>query len=35
MSAALAAHRDMTGLRARLDGNKDIHRESAGMSRSA
>ena len=35
MSAALAAHRDMTGLRARLDGKKDIRSESAGIMRSA
>ena len=33
--AQAANHRDMTGLRARLDGNKDIRSESAGIMRSA
>ena len=36
LSAAQAANgRDMTGLRARLDGNKDSYSESAGILRSA
>ena len=36
LSAAQAADgRDMSGLRARLDGNKDFHSESLGILRSA
>ncbi len=36
LSAAQAANgRDMSGLRARLDGTKDVHSESLGILRSA